>query len=170
LARRPFVRTRSSRKGTDWSGSTPVTGFTAVAASTSSLLQIFTPIVGGETVIRIRGLLSVKTDQIAAAENQVGAYGICVVSEPAATVGITAVPTPMADNAWDGWMYHQYFAQAFQFSSAVGWRANLAEQVQIDCKAMRKVSENDRLVFVVENAAAFGIQLFDMVRILSKLH
>jgi len=165
---RRFVR--GPRKATDWSASAPSTGFISVAASTAQLLQTFVPIAGGETVVRVRGILSIKSDQIASAENQIGAYGIGVVSAQAEALGITAIPHPSTDSSWGGWLFHQYFANALELATAVGFVTNKCVVTTIDSKAMRKVGDEERLVFVIENSAAFGIQVLDPLRVLSKLH
>ncbi len=167
-ARAGFVR--GKRMATDWSASAPQTALTTIAASTNALLQVFTPIIGGETVIRIRGLFGWRTDQAAADEEQLGAVGICKVSEPAATIGISAIPTPNTDAAWGGWIWHSYFASFFEFVSSTGVFADGLHRIVIDSKAMRKFDEDDRLVLVVENSAATGIRVADSFRILSKIH
>ena len=168
MARR-FVR-GGQRKATDWSSSVPQTSFLAVAGTTAVLTQVFVPVTGGETVVRVRGLLGIRSDQAAATESQMGAYGICVVTAQAVSVGITAIPHPDTDGSWDGWLYHQYFAEHLQFISAVGVLPDMTRRIEVDSKAMRKVSEDDRLVFVVENSSASGMSLYDSFRVLSKLH
>ena len=45
------------------------------------------------TLIRVRGIFTIASDQSAATETQVGALGVAVVSEQAASIGVTAVPT-----------------------------------------------------------------------------
>jgi len=174
MARRVHTRgfTRGPRRATDWSASAELTAYVALAGGASALTQVFTPISGGETVIRTRGLLSITTDNDASAEEQLGAYGIAVVSEPAATVGITAIPTPVVDASWGGWLYHSYFASRTALNTAVGFAeaASAVINIVIDSKAMRKVDEDDRLVMVIENASPDGMKFWDMVRILSKVH
>jgi len=173
MARR-FVRSsfaRSSRKGTDWSASSNQVAPIPVASGAAVLLEVFTPIVGGETVIRTRGMLAWATDQAAAVENQFGAFGIGIVTEQAATVGITAVPHPASDAAWDGWLYHTFFFSQYQFLSSVGAEPGVMHSMVIDSKAARKVGENDRMVTVVENTgAAHGFDFANSERFLSKLH
>ena len=171
MARR--VRTtfvRGPRKGTDWSASTPVAAFVNVGGSAVALLETFTPIAGGETVIRTRGLFTWMSDQTGANESQIGAVGIGVVSEQAATVGITAIPHPDTDAAWGGWLWHSYFASRLEFVSAVGVLPEMAHNIVIDSKAMRKVGENERLVVVCENSSTTGIRVLTSIRLLSKLH
>ena len=121
MARRAVPFVRGKRMATDWSVSVPQVSLVAVAASTSALLQTFTPIAGGETVIRIRGLFGWRTDQSGSDEEQMGAVGICKVSEPAATLGITALPTPDTDATWGGWLWHFYYVSWFESVSVWGF-------------------------------------------------
>ena len=167
---RTFVRGRGSRKSTDWSASVPQTGLVALAGSTALLSQTFIPVAGGETVVRSRGLITFGSDQAAATESQLGAYGIAVVTAQAVSVGITAVLHPATDASWDGWLYHTYLSAHIQVVSASGIMPDMQHQIVVDSKAMRKVSEDDRLVFVIENTVSTGLQFFDSFRILSKLH
>ena len=161
---------RGPRKAVDWSASAVATDMTTLTASSVVLSEVFVPIVGGETVIRTRGLFSYRSDQFAASEVQIGAVGIAVVTEQASTVGITAVPHPNTDSAWGGWLWHSYFLSRVDVSSAVGVQFDGVHNIVIDSKAMRKVDEDERLVVVVENSGAFGIQFNTSERFLSKIH
>ena len=165
---RPFAR--GPRKATDWSASTPNTGYTGLSAATIALAEGFQPIAGGETIIRTRGLFTFGSDQQAADEQFLGAIGIGVVSEQAFTVGVTAIPDPVVDAEWGGWLYHSFFANFSPFSSATGFDALGAQQLVIDSKAMRKIGENERLVLMVTNAGGFGLQFTSSLRILTKVH
>jgi len=162
------IVSRGSKRHGEWVGSTPQTSLTALAASSVVLDQVFTPFDAGETVIRTRGLFAVKTDQVISTENQMGAVGIGIVSEQAATVGITAVPHPDTDSGWNGWLWHSYYASSFTFGSSVGFTSPTLFHIEIDSKAMRKVGDNERLVVVVENSGVVGIQFYSSVRIYSK--
>jgi len=170
MARRSNFR-RGPRRPTDWSASVAQASYVALAAASAIISEVFVPIVGGETLIRTRGLFSYASDQEVANETQAGAFGIGVVSEQAATVGITAVPHPFTDAAWGGWLYHTYFASRFRFVSAVGvsFADGVTTQV-IDSKAMRKIGENERLVVVVENIASAGMVFWNSERFLTKVH
>ena len=163
---------RGQRRATDWSASSVSTAFAAVAASSAVLLETFTPVVGGETVIRTRGLFAIVSDQQGANESQIGAVGIAVVTAQAVSVGITAIPHPDTDAAWGGWFWHSYFKDQTFFRSSVGitFGPQMVRQIVIDSKAMRKVDEDERVVVVVENSGAFGIQVDNSERFLSKLH
>jgi len=94
--------------------------------------------------------------------------GIGVVSEQAASVGITAVPHPGSDAGWGGWLWHSYFAGRLSFASATGYAPNQVHQLVVDSKAMRKVGDNERLVLVVQNTGTQGIVFTWSVRFYSK--
>ncbi len=73
-----------------------------------------------------------------------------IVSENAAGIGITAIPTPLIDIAWDGWMVHeqgQLMAQSTALSEGGGTQS---QRVKIDSKAMRKFRATDTLVAVLQ--------------------
>ena len=172
MARRfsQFPRSRGgSRKHSDWTGSPALTVGIAVPAASAVLTEVFTPRSGGETVIRTRGTFGWSSDSAAATEDQLGAYGIGLVSAQAVSVGITAIPHPATDASWGGWLYHSFFFSQTQFLSSIGLMFDKMHTVEIDSKAMRKVGDEERIVMVVENSGAtHGISFFDSVRILSK--
>jgi len=172
MARRFAPRSRGGvRRKTDWFASAPLTAPVAVAASSAVLLEVAVPFDVGETVIRIRGLVSVRSDQVVASENMLGAFGIGIVTEQAATAGIASIPHPVTDGGWDGWMWHTYFADRFTFLDSSGFSDGVSPRhYVIDSKAMRKVDGNERLVVVVENSTATGINVTSMERILSKVN
>jgi hypothetical protein len=111
----------------------------------------------------------VSSDQILASEFIVGAFGMCVVSEDAFAAGAASIPGPFSDASSDLWMVHQYFAQSFQFASGVGagFNGSFGMQLDIDSKAMRKVTEEERLVVMVENGSADGMVFNVALRVLS---
>ena len=168
MARSYSRRSGAAKRLTDWSASAPVTGPDVIAANSKALLEVFTPIVAGETVVRTRGFFGYESDQVGATEFFAGAFGIGVVTKVAAGIGITAVPGPSTDAGWDGWLYHRYFANRFEFINGTGFASNPIVNIEIDSKAMRKVSEDDRLVIVAENSASTGMQVMHAIRILSK--
>jgi len=49
------------------------------------------------TVIRTRGIITLRSDQIAVSEDQSVSYGHAVVSTQAVAIGISAIPTPITD-------------------------------------------------------------------------
>ena len=168
MARRARSFTQGSKRHGQWSASVPQVGLVSLAGSRVLLSQVFVPFDGGETVIRTRGLFGYQTDQAAASEQYMGAIGIGIVSEQAATLGATAVPAPDTDSGWGGWLWHSYFVGSFRVADATGMQAQYINRIVIDSKAMRKVGDNERLVVVVQNSSVVGIQIYDSIRIYSK--
>ncbi len=122
------------------------------------------------TIVRTRVALHMRSDQISAAENWGASYGFAVVSDQAAAIGVTAVPTPDTDRGSDlWWMYEEYHAR-FAFTTGVayieqgfGWMA--------DSKAMRKVEDGQTFVGVAETSSIdSSVVLIDSGRLLIKLH
>ena len=170
MARRASSFRRGPRRATDWGASSVATAFTGVSGSTVALLETFTPIIGGETLIRTRGLLTIMSDQVTTQERQMGAVGIAVVTAQAESVGITAIPHPDTDAAWGGWLWHTYFARQMEFVTGAGFDPNWVQNIVIDSKAMRKVDEDERIVVVVENSSPHGMLINTSMRVLSKVH
>ena len=164
------VVSRGPRRQTLWIGSADDTAFTGLAAATALLDQSFTGVqVSGFapfTVTRTVGLLAVRSDQEAALEAGMMALGCMVVREPARVIGVTAIPTPLAENLDDGWFVYQLG----------GWSGGANEGAPIrtyafDSKAQRKVSDGDALVWVVENQnAGFACDYQFRFRMLIKVH
>ena len=113
------------------------------------------------TLVRTRGYFWIGSDQNAGGEVQTGAVGIAKVNGTAAALGITALPDPVTDSAWDGWWFHQYFGQKFQLGTNVGFiEPGAGGSYVIDSKAMRKFEDNDAIVIVAANgSASFGINI-----------
>ena len=105
----------------------------------------------GLTVIRLRGFFELVLEAASnAGDGFDGALGIGIVSTPAFTIGVTAVPTPLVDIEWEGWMYHQFFSLhspvALQASTAA---ANFL-RMEIDSKAMRKFDSAETIFAAVD--------------------
>ena len=169
MARRTFVK--GTRRLTQWSATSPVTAYTALAAATAILDSVF--VTSGnsvETVVRIRGVFNVQSDQITAQEEPFGAFGVCVVSDQAVAIGVTAIPTPHTDPESDLWLLHQYWSAPMVTSVDARGVATFDREYVLDSKAMRRVSEDQSLAFVVENgSSAFGAEYRLDARVLSKL-
>jgi len=172
---RPAVR--SAKRKVQWVGTleSSVTQTVISAASTklfmlefsAANLAAFAPF----TIARTRGLLTVQSDQIAATEEQIGAFGIGVVSEQAATTGVTALPGPMTDPDWTGWLYWIPFLLQLKFQSGVGFDQHTIFQIPVDSKAMRKVGPDESIVVMAETGTnSDGCQVGANIRMLFKLH
>ena len=123
------------------------------------------------TIVRTRLQVLIKSDQIANNENQFGALGMCIVTEQATAIGVTAVPTPLTDLASDAWFVHQPLIATFALVTAVGIDADGGHQYEVDSKAMRKVEDGFDLAQTVEvSSLSDGTVITAIGRILVKLH
>ena len=123
------------------------------------------------TIVRTHLEVHFATDQQIASESQAGAIGMCVVSEAAAAVGVTAVPTPIDELDSDLWYLHQSMLAEFVFGDATGFIGDSGVHYSIDSKAMRKVNNDQNVIIVVQGAAqGEGSLISSMGRFLIKLH
>jgi len=100
------------------------------------------------TLVRIRGVITFFFDSVtAAADAWTVAVGIGLIATDAFTAG--ALPDPLADDLWEGWMWHHYLHMVVP----AGTTANLAPvRLEIDSKAMRKVDPGMTLFGITEAA------------------
>ena len=145
---------RSARL-TQWLGPADQ-GFVSVAATGSSLVAT-APFTEPATLMRTRGAVSIIPDSTAADVSIVGAIGMAIVSTDAVGIGITAIPTPYADADWGGWFVWRSFAFRFESITQVGVLLG-SWSLEIDSKAMRKITPNETMVIVAESqGGAFAI-------------
>jgi len=165
--------TRGPRRQTDWAFALlaadgvaiPAASKVLLASIASSVLSTIAP----ATIVRTRGLLTIRSDQSIATELQLGAMGVAFVNEVARGLGVTALPGPSTEALWDGWFVHQFISQAYEFVSGVGTNPQYVTQYMVDSKAMRKFESDEGLVFMVENAhAATGFVATLQLRLLLK--
>jgi len=159
------VRGRSVRRQTHW---TEANGGVSISSTLVTLLTSLAPAHGGETVVRIRGLLTLNLEAATAVGDGIfGAFGVAVVTEQAAVAGVGSIPTPMTEAGWDGWLLHRYFD--LRRSLGVGAPGEFT-RIELDSKAMRKMTSDDRLIFVsdvIEDGSISASLLF-RCRVLSK--
>ncbi len=171
MARRQFQRSfnRSSKPNKTWAGLVQ----SAVIVPTASKVLLSSIVLSNpgidETVLRTVGQLSVSTDNSAASEQQVGAFGMCIVTDVAFAIGITAIPSPVAEIGDDLWFVHQSITQRSDFQSAVGFNPDVATLYHYDSKAKRRLEEGSRIVLVVENSGPHGFQMASSTRLLSQI-
>jgi len=144
--------TSGRRRQTSWSPG-PV-GLTAGLTATGS--SIFAggaqALEDGLTLIRTRGMLTTQVSvvpNLSAGNFFSYAVGICIVSENAFGVGITAVPTPLTDIAWDGWLWYHTGIGGI-IPGAGNPTADEPVAIEIDSKAMRKIKQTDIQIAVLE--------------------
>ena len=132
-------------------------------------------LLGGLTLVRLRGEMAIGQTlctTIGDGFDSVG-VGFCIVSENAAAVGATAVPHPIADMGWDGWLFHHLWAGFFCYNTTEEGQSEMdASRQVIDSKAMRKWTETDVLVGMIELGVETGaatLKFSANTRILAKL-
>ena len=162
--RQPFQGPRRrSGSNKSWDGFFNITPVVIPAASKVLLGSISLNNPGiDETILRTVGNLAVASDQSAASEVQIGAFGMIVVSDDALAVGITAIPGPVSGVGEDGWFLFVPINQRFLFGSAIGMNLDYGHVYDYDSRAKRKVEDGRVVALVAENAHAthgFNISL-----------
>ena len=95
---------------------------------------------------------------------------MCVVTDQAAAIGVTAMPTPTTDNISDSWFLWLPWMASWRLADATGVQANPYMRYDFDSKAMRKVQESDTIAVMLENASAGdGCNFLLQFRMLLKL-
>ena len=157
------VSRSGSRRLVDWGISAQNTSFSTLATVTTVNLGGGASLAGfggGEpfTIVRARGLLTIVSDQQAAGENQIGAFGAVIVQLRAAAAGVASLPRPQSDPFAD-WFVYQSFAQRFMFLDATGVEPRAGVQYVLDSKAQRKVDSptETSLALMLENASTTGL-------------
>ena len=163
------VARSGKRRATLWTSAADVTATTALASQAAVLHQSFSGGVDPITVVRTRGNIWYGTDQAGTSESYAGAIGMCVVSDQAAAIGVTAIPTPITDAESDMFFVHEYFAQRFVVGDATGLNQDGLSRTSFDSKAMRKVNPDETICVVVENAFSVGLIFLVQFRMLLKV-
>ncbi len=168
-------RRQGPRRETAWFASADINVDQPLAAANVVLDQSLTqaildPIVPA-TIVRTRGELWCKSDQITATEETFGAMGMAVVSEPARVAGVAALPTPITEEFSDMFFVHQFFLAGMTFITAAGFSEGGWTRYSFDSKSMRKVESGEAIVVTLENASSvFGLVYVLKFRMLFKLH
>ena len=176
LSRRNTRFPRSSaRRKTGWSlgprgTSTTVSSTGTVLFATGTIILL-----DAVTLIRTRGQLVMNLETAdAAGSGFEWAFGMCFVNENAASVGVTAVPDPVADIAWDGWFVYETGTLLSRQATAGLLDApsqSNTDLIRIDSKAMRKTHISD-VAFGVLGVTELGtstMRAFIQSRMLFKL-
>jgi len=141
-------------------------GVTPVAANTDVLIGSLVPTINAQmTIERVRGRLTWFTDNIIAAEEQLGVWGMAVVSSDALGAGITALPSPAGDPNYP-WFAYEMFA-SFHVAGTDGFNS---QSMVIDSKARRILGPAEVIVIVVSNlSTANAFTFWSGVRVLSRV-
>ena len=151
-----------------WSGAFAIV-YTTVAPATKVLIGgLATGVTGGVdlTILRTVGGISVRSDQAAALEPQLGSFGMILVTDIAFAAGIASIPGPATD-AGDDWFVHQSFQQSGQQDGT----SRDGTYYAIDSKAKRVLDGTGMVIAIVaENvSAAQGLQIVDGFRLLTQV-
>ena len=94
------------------------------------------------TLVRLRGYFQIQLLSVGAgADGFLGAIGIGLMPTEALIAGATAVPGPLTDSDFDGWLYHHFFVVTEPTAAVVGSQTS-GFNVAMDSKAMRKWDES----------------------------
>ncbi len=164
------THTRAAKRQSTWIGPADQ-GYVPVGSAGAAIISTFDPdgaSLIAPTIIRTRGQVSTALSVgIAGDVDVIGAYGMCIVSDNAAGIGITAVPLPFDDAAWGGWFVWRSFSMRYEFTSGVDARFTMQSE-EVDSKAMRKVSTDETILIVAQSqVGAFDISA--PLRLLLKL-
>ncbi len=168
---RPHLRVGGSRRESSWSEGPGDSTPGSITASGTAILGLGAVAVeDGLTIVRTRGLLTLVGNVFTTVgDAMVGAFGLCIVSENAFGVGVTAVPAPLTDVGWNGWFYHTFVGVSrgtADFANGSGF-----QRIVVDSKAMRKIKRTDVVIAVIElvETGAADVDVFFDSRLLSKL-
>ena len=140
-----FHRSDSVRRLTSWElgpgdGSVSLTSTSpTVIGSGAQLIQ------AKATLVRVRGNLFVSLLSAAAAGDSMrGAVGIGIVEEQAFATGQAAMPSPIDEQDWDGWIWWKNWS-VLSVTDAEALGQVSAWMFEIDSKAMRKMELGDTI-------------------------
>jgi len=140
------------RRQTTWVGPAAQSEI-AVSTATKAIIASFNPFdnnLAKPTIVRTRGILQVRPFTFAADLTMTGAFGIGIVTDRAFAAGAASIPGPFTDSGWDGWLATGFYCARYEVLSADGvvW---VPQTVEIDSKAMRKVSDDETVVVMYES-------------------
>ena len=155
---RGFSRVRpSNRRQTAWSAGPGGLPSTLLTDNDSQVVGLGAEAqLEGLTLVRIRGSLQayLVDDFSSTQEGLHCAFGLVVVTAEAFAVGISAIPKPLTDSFFDGWLYHRFF-DLHAGKNIVGTEPNINQlnvvQFEVDSKAMRKTPAATVIAAVVES-------------------
>ena len=163
-----------SRRLTAWGiGPEVVNGFHSATVNSVWTTGVV-PGAEGFTIARIRGFIHYQMQSGAAAgDGFFGAAGIGLVTDEAFAIGATAMPDPLSDNDWEGWIWHSFFdvrVATGTFADAVN-ASGVSQRLEIDSKAMRKFPVGWTLfgMTAVTESGAASVEVNGDTRVLIKL-
>ncbi len=174
------VGRRFSRGGRDFRRTPPNRGWAGVVATGGTTLGASSKVIAAsfsldndgidETILRNVGGIGIASDQAAASETQTGALGMCIVTDTALALGITALPDPVTDASDDVWLLYVSWFQELRFSDATGFEPQFSTWYPFDSKAKRVVHSGTSIAVIVANAnASFGFKFGLNLRLLTQV-
>ncbi len=148
-------QTRRPRRETSWALGPRVGmgsgGTNSQSASGSAILGAGAVLsIEGATLVRLRGNIQIYLTTSAALQNGFeGSVALGVFTSEAFAIGVTAVPLPLTDVEWDGWIWNQQFRVEGPVSTGIG----AFQTYPVDTKAMRKLRVGDTVALVAEPEA-----------------
>ena len=169
-------RPQRSDRQFNWIGGiqTAFDAFVLAAGGSQIISSVDTRVTGAiaapYTVTRVRGYLTVWSDQVAGAEFPHGAFGYLLVNGEAFDAGVASIPTPFSEAGDGRWLYHAYWACPSEIRATDGLQTNFFNHT-IDGKGQRKVVDGDVLLAVIENGSTVGgVRVIQNGRVGIKLH
>ena len=170
-ARHSRFQRNGARRRVSWSlGPSGTTG--VLSATGTSIFPVAAQALTDDlTLVRTRGRLLVQLITATASGGFQWAFGMCNVTENAAGIGVTAVPDPLDDIAWDGWFVYETGQQISVDASPSEGAEGSQLFIVIDSKAMRKTHDTDVIVavFAVTEVGTATMEANLMTRLLDKL-
>ena len=171
------ARGLTTRRLTGWDiGPDSSSGTVSITSGTKTIIgTVVSFLVDGLTIVRIRGTFSyyIRIAQTVFDGFDNAVVGMCLVTDDARIAGSASVPGPVTDDEWDGWMFHKWLPAIISPATANidPSGGGFLHELEIDTKAMRKVTDNESLIFVFEGTEIGAVTMeVDMnTRILVKL-
>lgn len=158
MMRRP-ARARGFRPQTDWAADNVAAALTNASSGVGGIARISRNLTESadpewfqrppETVRRLRGVWTLAVPTNYNNTELLVALAVGVAPDEAVDVGPTALPDPIIDASWDGWLWHQYvysFPQSLQIAGSI--------EPIIDSKAQRRLDDN--VLFLAVSAVSAG--------------
>ena len=147
-----FNRVSAPRRRKGWEGGPGGTALQGVGSSSSVILGLGAELLlDGTTLLRLRGQVNVNLGTGAVlGDGFQGAFGIGIVQASAFAIGVTAVPTPLTEQDWDGWIFWSTLSVHTGDVSEPARSPQSTQVIDVDTKAMRKLDLQDTLYGVIE--------------------
>ena len=136
---------RAPRRGTSWLTGPQLDSVARTGVGSTIWTTGLQILEDGVTLVRTRGQIDFWVEVLAAVSDEMsGAVGIAIASENAFGAGAASLMDAFVDSEWDGWLWHSFFHVGALIGEGMGH-----QRVEIDSKAMRKISALDVLYGVL---------------------